>query len=193
VRPLHAIALGLVVIALYARAGDYDLLPDPLGWVLVLLGLLVLTERIELARTRLLWVLGAFALAADVVLSIPSAVDWFEDAEPALGWAMDAPALAFCAVLCHALAIPARTASATWAASWFEWTAIGFALTVLAPVLVIGGDIEELRAPAEVVTGLAQVSLFLLCIVYASRAWAGAPAAGPPGVVDDAAEEGATD
>ena len=37
-RPLQSIAMGLVIVALHAEFGGFDALPDPLGWVLVLLG-----------------------------------------------------------------------------------------------------------------------------------------------------------
>ena len=37
-RPLQSIAIGLVIIALRAEFGGYDALADPVGWLLVLLG-----------------------------------------------------------------------------------------------------------------------------------------------------------
>lgn len=175
-RPLHAVALGLVVVAIFARSGDYDLLPDPVGWVLVLVGLKVLTSRVQLPLQGAAWVLGVLAVVASGALWVPSVLDWFEDADPALRWAMDVPALAFCAVLCHGLAGLARDAGATAATTWLQWTAIGFGLSVVAPVVVIGGGVEALRSTFEVVTGLAQLSLFVLCLAYAGREWAGAPA-----------------
>lgn len=176
-KPLYGVALGLVVIALYAKAGDFDLLPDPFGWALVLVGLNVLTRRVALRFEGLLWVAGLLALTASVALTVPAVRDWFEDAEPALGWAVDVPALGFCALLCAALATAARSAQATAAYAWFQWTSIGFGISVLAPVVVIGGDVEGLRGPAELVTGLAQLSLFALCLTYGGREWAGAPPA----------------
>lgn len=180
-KPLYGVALGLVVIALYAKAGDFDLLPDPLGWALVLVGLNVLTHRVELRFQGALWVAGLLALAAAVALTVPSVREWFEDAEPALAWAVDVPALGFCALLCAALAPAARAAKAIAAYGWFQWTSIGFGISVLAPVVVIGGGVDGLRGPAELVTGLAQLSLFVLCVWYGGRAWAGAPP-----VVDEA-------
>ena len=174
-KPLHAVALGLVIVALYARAGDFDLLPDPAGWLLVLVGLKVLTDRVDLALTGVLWVLGIGAVLASAALTVPSVRSWFEDAEPAVGWAVDVPALAFCGLLCHALGIGARAAREVGAHAWWQWTAIGFGVAVVAPVLVIGGGLDAFRGPAEVVTGLAQLAMFVLCLTYAGRAWAGAP------------------
>jgi len=178
-KPLHAVALGLVVIAVYSKAGEFDLLPDPLGWLLVLLGLKVLVGRVDLPYRGVLWALGLLALAASAVLTVPSVRDWFEDAEPALGWAVDVPALGFCALLCHALFAGARAAKEVGASAWLQWTAIGFVLSIAAPVVVIGGDVDGLRGPAELVTGLSQISLFVLCLVYGGRAWAGAPEEAP--------------
>lgn len=179
-KPLHAVALGLVVIALYAQQGDYDLLPDPAGWALVLVGLKVLTDRVDLPRSPVLWLLGVLALAASAALTAPPVREWFEDAEPALGWAIDVPALGFCAVLCHSLTSGARAAKEVGAYGWLQWTAIGFVASVLAPIVVIGGDVEALRGPAELVAGLAQLSLFVLCLAYGGRTWAGAPKPAEP-------------
>lgn len=174
-RPLLAIALGLVVVGLYAKAGSVDLLVDPVGWLLVLVGVRVLADRVDLGFRPWLWLLGGSALVASGVLTVPAARAWLEDADPALGWAVDLPALAFCGLLCHALAGLATAAGRTGAAAWAEWTAIGFAVTALAPVVVIGGDLDGLRDPAGLVTGVAQLSLFLLCLACSGRAWAGAP------------------
>lgn len=174
-KPLHAIALGLIIIAFYAKAGDYDLLPDPAGWLLVLLGLRVLSGRVDLRSTGGLWALGLLAFLASAVLTVPSVRAWFEDAEPAVGWAVDVPALAFCGLLCVALATAARQSAATAARAWFQWTAVGFVVAVLAPALVIGGGLEGLRSAAELTSGTAQLLLLLLCLGYAGREWAGAP------------------
>ena len=174
-RPLLAVALGLVVVGLYARAGDFDMLADPVGWLLVLAGVRVLAQRVEVPRRGLLTVLGIAALLASAALWWPDVHDWFEDADPALGWAIDLPSLVFCAVLCHALSVLARGAHETVAAAWTAWTAIGFAVSALAPAIVVGGGVESLRDPAGFVTGLSQLSLFVLCLAYSGREWAGAP------------------
>jgi hypothetical protein len=173
-QPLLVVAVGLVVVALYSRAGGFDLLPDPLGWALVLGALRTVVRRVELTQQTVLWVLGIGALLASAVLWWPSVHDWFADADPALGWAIDLPSLTFCAVLCHALSVQARAAGETFATGWLSWTAIGFAVSAVAPAIVIGGGVESLRDPAGIVTGLAQVSLFVQCVIYAGRAWAGA-------------------
>lgn len=180
-KPLHAVALGLAVIAIYARAGDYDLLADPAGWLLVLAGLKLLTDRVDLPLAGLLWTVGLLALAASAALSVPPVRDWFEDADPALGWAVDAPALAFCGLLCHSLVPGARAAKEIAAYAWLQWTSIGFIVAVAAPVVVIGGGVEGLRGPAALVTALAQLSLFVLCLMYSGREWAGASAEDPAG------------
>ena len=55
-RPLQSIAMGLVIIALRAEFGGYDALADPLGWLLVLLG--VRTLPVEPERRRTLFAAG---------------------------------------------------------------------------------------------------------------------------------------
>ena len=37
-KPLQSVAMGLVIVVLVARYGEYDALADPLGWLLVLWG-----------------------------------------------------------------------------------------------------------------------------------------------------------
>ena len=52
-RPLQSIAIGLVIIALRAEFGGYDALVDPVGWLLVLLG--VRTLPVEPERRKSLF------------------------------------------------------------------------------------------------------------------------------------------
>jgi hypothetical protein len=42
VKPLQAAAMGLVIVLLGPTVHAYDLLPDPVGWILVLIGLTAL-------------------------------------------------------------------------------------------------------------------------------------------------------
>ena len=95
-RSLATAALGLVVVLVHAEAGGFDLLPDPLGWLLVLLGLHDLRGH---PRHRRLAGLAWLALAVSVVLWWPGVVDDLYDADPALVWAVTLPQLACCALL----------------------------------------------------------------------------------------------
>ena len=45
---LHKIAMGLVIVVVDAYFGEFDAVPDVLGWILVLLGLRDLRGRVTL-------------------------------------------------------------------------------------------------------------------------------------------------
>ncbi len=70
-RPLQSIGLGLVLVVLDASVGDpgLDLVPDPLGWVLVLLGVRRLPARI--GHRSLLQGVAAVAGLVSLVLWVP--------------------------------------------------------------------------------------------------------------------------
>lgn len=172
-RPLQAVGLGLIVIALEARFGAYDGLPDPLGWVLVLLGLRGLAQRTAIGSTLALTYLGALALVVATVRWFPAAADALADAERALVWAADVPSLAFQALLCRELARLAETAGERAAASWFRITALGLVVGLLLPVLYDAAGWAWLEGTGDLGL-LLQLLVLLLCLWYSGRAWTGA-------------------
>lgn len=96
--PLQRVAMGLVIVALDTLSG-FDLLPDPIGWALVLWGVaaLPLPERGGL--------LGAAAVAGLVsaVLWLPMVQEPLREAELALRWAASLPELLFVFLLARAV------------------------------------------------------------------------------------------
>src|SRR5689334_20896418 len=98
--------MGLVIVGL--RAGHWDLLPDPLGWLLVLHGLRRLPARIPFRASQL--TTAVLALLASVPLWVPTLADRLDDADPSLRWAVNLPQLGFVVVLCLGLGDLARTA-----------------------------------------------------------------------------------
>jgi len=101
--PLKAIALGLVIVGLRAAVGGYDLVADPLGWVLVLVGLARLPE--DLPRRGLALGAATLALLTAAALWFPALRDPVADADPALGWATSLPQLAVLVGITAALPI----------------------------------------------------------------------------------------
>ncbi|NHA01006.1 hypothetical protein G5V59_16995 [Nocardioides sp. W3-2-3] len=102
-KPLHAVALGLVLLALGpvdAPVGTFDPLPDPLGWVLVLVGLHGLGPALDPRRLGTLRFVGVLALCFSIAIVVPAVARWLET-DPSLGWFADVPRFGFFALLCH--------------------------------------------------------------------------------------------
>src|SRR5207237_824767 len=82
--------------------GGIDALPDPLGWLLVVAGLLGLRRDVPLDG----WLLALAALAG--LVSVPLVLPGVRDGlDPSTGWALSLPQTVFCAVLCGSLGVAA--------------------------------------------------------------------------------------
>ena len=179
-KPLQSIAMGMVVILLLVVVGDgYDLLPNPLGWVLVVLGLRRLPPTVEL-RPVLGW-LGLLAGVVSVPLWVPAVVDALDAADESLAWAVNLPQFGCYLLLAHALSRTAAAAGDKAAATWWRGLALGLGAVIALPVLIFGGGLAELEAPAGLLVGLVPTVMVVLLFVHSGRPWAGAtppPAAG---------------
>lgn len=158
--PLQKVAMGLVIVVVDPSFGGWDGLPDPLGWVLVLLGLAALTDRVDGARTLTLtaWVALAVALG-----TYPPAVT--DHLGASYGWLLSLPQVVFCALACRAFAPYAEDRAGRL--RWLFWA---FVVVGVAPVVVLGGGVEALLVPAA---GLAVLSASYL--VYQLFRLAGRP------------------
>ncbi|TYL55257.1 hypothetical protein FXB39_02535 [Nocardioides sp. BGMRC 2183] len=171
-KPLQWVAMGLVICVLEARFGSYDALPDPIGWLLVLGGLLALTRRTDVGFRLGLGYLGVLALVIATVTWFPAVQDALDDADPELVWSLDVPALAFQALLCHALAGLAVGASERTAATWFRLASLGLAVALVVPLLYQAG--WEWLAPAGDLGLIVPLVLIGLLFWYSGREWTGA-------------------
>jgi hypothetical protein len=147
---MQRVAAGLVLVLLDVSVDGWDVLADPVGWALVLAGVLPVTELLG-GRVALTAVL---AFVTSLVVYPPAVV---RAVDPAVGWALSLPHLAFLVVLCLALAgrLPAYERR-------FRVTAVVLAVLGVAPVLVLGGGLLVLAgalAFAAVVTQLYVVYL----------------------------------
>ncbi|MBZ5738148.1 hypothetical protein [Nocardioides mangrovi] len=165
-KPLQSIAMGFVIIALSARVGGYDLLADPVGWLLVLQGFGRLPAALSHRPT--LSTLGFVALVMSVVLWFPGLADGLENTDESLLWAANLPQLAFVALLCRAL-------SGLTDGSAYRWLRTASVLTVVAallPVVVLGAGESSLLGVMVVGSAAVLVLVIVLLFRYAARPWA---------------------
>lgn len=161
--------MGYVVIALFARQGGYDLLADPVGWVLVLLGVRALPDPV--ARGTLLYA-GILALAVSVPLWVPAAIDAVAAEDASLAWAADLPALAFAAVLFHQLRQAAEQAGDRTPAAVLQGLLTLTVLVALLPVAVFGAGLTSLGDLAAGTGQLLNLATVVVLFTYAGRPWA---------------------
>jgi hypothetical protein len=192
-KPLQSVAMGLVIVVLVARFHGYDALPDPVGWLLVLVGVRALPRTVP-HRDALLG-LGALAGVVSAVVWFPSVTDALYDADASLAWAANLPEVLFGALLCHALATTAEEAGDGRAARRLRLARTALLVVALLPVLVFGAGLSSFEVTSYVAAGLVMVLLICLLFAYAGRPWTapGADAAQDPSRATGAAPpEGGT-
>jgi hypothetical protein len=145
VTPQQKVAMGFVLVLVDASFAGYDGLPDPVGWGLVIAGVLALRPQLRGAGT----LLGLAVLAALVSLATyPPAVG--QHLSPTLGWLLSLPQLAFCILACSELAAHSDELRGRFTA--LRWV---FVVVALAPVVVLGGHVSALVVPTAVIAVLA--------------------------------------
>jgi hypothetical protein len=170
VKPLQAVAMGLVVITLSARFAGYDALPDPLGWLLVWVGVRTLPEHVGHRATLLR--LAVLSGLVSVVLWFPAVPEDLYTADASLGWTANLPQLLFTGLLCHALAGRAAEATDVRATRWLRLTRSGVVAVALLPVLVFGAGLASFETTSYLAAGLLNVVLVVELFRYAPRPWA---------------------
>lgn len=180
-KPLQAVGMGLVVVALTAPVHGFDLLANPLGWALLLHGLVRLPALPWGAAARFL---AGLALAVSVVLWYPGVVDALTRADESLVWAADLPQATAVAVLCIGLARLAEDAGDRAARAWLRTAGTLSVATGVLPVVVYGalGTGEALML---VLATLALLLVIVLAFRYAGRPWAGAGHAKGPSLPEE--------
>jgi len=170
VKPLQPVAMGLVIVVLTARVRGFDVLPDPLGWLLVIAGV----RRMPAALPRRDLVIGLAMLAGvvSVPLWVPNVADRLYGTDPSLAWAATLPQLGFAVLLTGGLAGLADGAGDSGAARWLRLARTAFVVVALLPVLVFGGGWTAGESLAAAASGLAAVLLVVLLLIDAGRDWA---------------------
>ncbi len=150
--------MGLVLVFVDAFFGGYDAVPDPVGWAMVIAGLVSLRPRIE-SGSGLLMLAGLCLVVS--AATYPPAVSGLLDESG--GWALSLPQIGFSVMLCTSLAPVADRLSSRFLA--LRWVFVALAA---GPVLVFGGAVEALRSPIALLIVGANVYLVYL-LFLASR------------------------
>lgn len=183
-RPLLLIGYGLVIVAVQVRFGTYDVLADPVGWLLALLGVRRMARAVRLPAAMSLGYLGVLALACSVPLWWPHTAHALDKGDPSVLWAVGLGELAFQAVLCHALAGLAAEAGAATALVWFRICEAGLVVGALAPPLYFGAHLEWLSGVGDL-GQILQLAVLILCLCYSGKEWTGAVPRPQPAVDTD--------
>lgn len=172
-RPLHLIAIGLIVVVFTAVPDDAFDAAEIVGNAFVLLGFALLARAVpELPLRLTLWYLGTISLTIACVTAFPDARAWLDDADPAMVWASSLPALSFQAALCHALSVRAHAAG-SGSRRWWTAAEIAIVSALVGGVLYDGAGWTWLDGIGAV--GLAGVLLvIILCVTHGNAPWAGA-------------------
>jgi hypothetical protein len=160
--------MGLVIVLLTAPVHGFDVLPDPFGWVLVLVGL----AQLPLPQRGGLRALATLSLLVSVTVWFPGARDSLNVTDLALAWAAGLPELATVIALAHALAQQARLAGDQRARTWLQTAVTLFVVVVLLPPVVLGGGLHGLDDALGVVGSLTLLLFVVLLFRYAGRPWA---------------------
>lgn len=167
--------MGLVIVLLTAPVHGFDLLPDPLGWILVLIGL----AQLPVPQRGGLRALATISLLVSAVVWFPAARDSLDVTDLSLAWAAGLPELATVIVLAHALAQQARLAGDQRARAWLQTSLTLFVVVVLLPPVVLGGGLHGLDDALGVVGSLTLLLFVILLFRYADRPWARSTASTP--------------
>lgn len=170
--------MGLVLVVLNAPLGDpgLDLLPDPLGWALVLLGLGRLPDA--LPHRGPLRGLAAVSLVVSTLLWVPATARLLLGLDTEVRWVLDLPASLVVLLLARTLAVASGEAGDTGARGWWALVAAGAFATALLPPVVYGAGVAGLAVVAVAVAVATLVTCLVLCFAYAARPWADPSAAG---------------
>lgn len=174
--PLRSVVLGLVVVVLGADVDGWDLLADPLGWLLVLVG----TRALPVRRRGLLLGSAALALLAAAVVWPPGVAEQVADTDDSLSWALSLPQSAYLLLLADGLRDAARRGGDPGLAAWWTSTTALAAAALVLPVLVLGGDLVVLGATTALVSLVTVVLVVVLGLASARAGWAGGPPAADP-------------
>jgi hypothetical protein len=166
VKELQTVALGLIVV--FLDVGSPDWVADPIGWLLVLVGIAAVRER--LPDYGYLQVTAWVCLGLAVVTWPPEALPHLDEA---LAWLFDLPTLAFCFLLADSL----YDVTESDLAGRFRVICWTYALVAVLPLMSMLLDWTWLDMPATILTILVHVVL-VISLFNASDAAAVVPAGG---------------
>ena len=160
--------MGLLIVLLGAHVHGYDLLADPFGWLLVLVGLATLPVPSRATLQRM----ATLSLLISAVVWFPAARDALNVTDLALAWAAGLPELVTLILLAHALAQVARLAGDQRARTWLQTARTLLIVVTVLPAVVLGGGFDSLDTALGVAGSLVLLLLVVLLFRYAGRPWA---------------------
>jgi hypothetical protein len=160
--------MGLVIVLLTAEVHGFDLLADPIGWLLVLAGL----STLPVPQRGPLQGLATVSLVVSAVLWFPGLRDTLNVTDLALAWAAGLPELVTLIVLAQALSQVARTAGDHRARTWLQTTRSLLVVVAVLPAVVLGGGFDSWDDALGIVGSLVLLLLIVLLFRYAGRPWA---------------------
>ncbi|ANH37679.1 hypothetical protein I601_1237 [Nocardioides dokdonensis FR1436] len=171
--PLSLVASGLLLVALVAPTGGYDVMADWAGWALVVAGLGRLPAETATRQRPVLIGLAVVAGLLAAVLWFPQVSGSLGDADPSIAWALSLPQLLVTVLLAHELGVAAAVGQdAAARRRWFLVRTVAVVVAVL-PVLVYGAGVSGLEPLAFVLADLLILTVVVMLLVDARRAWAG--------------------
>jgi hypothetical protein len=152
VAALQTVAMGLALVFLDIEPSGWDWVPDPLGWILVLLGLSGLKEH--LPNHTGINVTAWLCLAVDVIIWPPGSVAKVDES---IGWLFGIPTIAFCFLICDALTDVLDGTGQ----SIFRWIRNSYVVLAVLPLLVWWVGLDWLELPATIAAVAVNVALVL--------------------------------
>ncbi len=187
--PLQKIAMGLVVVLVPANFPRdphpawrfYDALPDPVGWVLVLAGLVALGRGSDLDLDVARW-LGVLALVVSVPLWFPQVShllvpEYNPRIEVSFQWFVALPQTLFSLFLVRTIGRAAidEQPRDTYVAGRFGVLTWGLAVMLVLPVVAYGGGVASLENPTLLLIGLVNIAVVYYLFRVHRRRWLGGP------------------
>lgn len=150
--PLQKVAMGEVIILVDTSVNGFDLVPDVLGWVLIVMGVAQLRDRLSTSALVLLALVGGAVAVAELVPGLLTGLP------ESVGWLLSLPQLAFDIVLCTEVAALVQQPLAG------RFRVLRWVLLVVAagPVLLYGGGLDALLIPLALLAVGAGVYLIYL-------------------------------
>lgn len=167
---LQTVVMGLVIVFLDIPPDGYDWIADPVGWGLVLLGLVPLRDALPNQRGLVVtaWVCLLFS-----VVSWPAGSP--ATLTPLLGWLFSLPTLAWCFLVCDAVS-DAEGGRLRQVALVLR---AAFAVVAPLPALVLLAGQDWLSTPAEVIILVSNVTLLFVLWSASDRPGLGEPGSAP--------------
>jgi hypothetical protein len=150
---VQTIAMGLLLVILDVPPTGWDWVADPLGWVLVLLGLSAVRD--DVPNHRGLSITAWVCLVVSVIIYPPGSVATLDDS---LGWVFSVPTVVWCFLMCDALHDVADGGRRTT----LLWLRNLFAAVAVLPLLVYLAGLDWLTVPTAVLAVGANVALLYL-------------------------------